>query len=520
MATLPIGDLGLGNDLYDDNQAASLGRISGPLLKSNLERNGIDLAVETDLLYFDVTNNRIGINKDNPQYDLDVNEEIKTIDLDIGDQAQIVDVLISIPNTFGTIVGPLEVQASGTPTFFHDALETSDLRFDQNTITSFSNSDIVFSPNGTGTVELQKSTQVIGTVAVSGNITVDGNLTAGDNIIVGDSPLDVASVFPELSSSLIPSTNRFYNLGGENLRWKDLYITNLEGLSQLEIANILISEPGSIESTTGSLFVNASGLTPFATFEEIQTLNISIDDNRISVTTVDTNIEFDTNGTGTIQLLSETNILGDLGVTGNIVLSGDLSADGDIIIGDQPLDTVTIATDFTQSIIPGQDSFYDLGKSDKRWNTIKSDGWAEIVTLIPQVATVSDQLFIDGINNKISATQTNEDVVLLPDTGITVIERTQWQDNTITNLNDTPLIVAGTGRGYLTLVGTNGFVIPSGATGDRRSTPELGESRWNTQLGYLESWDGTQWAISTGGGAEVTTELMEDLSYVWNLVLG
>ena len=32
----------------------AVGRISGPLLKSNLIRNGIDLAFETNLLYLDV----------------------------------------------------------------------------------------------------------------------------------------------------------------------------------------------------------------------------------------------------------------------------------------------------------------------------------------------------------------------------------------------------------------------------------------------------------------------------------
>ena len=56
----------------------AIGRISGPLLKSNLIRNGIDLAFETDLLYLDVTNNRIGINTATPQYDLDVNGTIRT----------------------------------------------------------------------------------------------------------------------------------------------------------------------------------------------------------------------------------------------------------------------------------------------------------------------------------------------------------------------------------------------------------------------------------------------------------
>ena len=40
----------------------AVGRISGPLLKENLLRNGIDLAFETNLLYLDVNNQKIGIN--------------------------------------------------------------------------------------------------------------------------------------------------------------------------------------------------------------------------------------------------------------------------------------------------------------------------------------------------------------------------------------------------------------------------------------------------------------------------
>ena len=50
----------------------AIGRISGPLLKANLLRNGVDLAFETNLLYLDVNNSRVGINNATPQYDLDV----------------------------------------------------------------------------------------------------------------------------------------------------------------------------------------------------------------------------------------------------------------------------------------------------------------------------------------------------------------------------------------------------------------------------------------------------------------
>ena len=72
----------------------AIGRISGPLLKSNLERNGIDLAFETDLLYLDVNNNRIGVNTASPVYDLDVNGTTRTTDLLVDNQADIGDLSI------------------------------------------------------------------------------------------------------------------------------------------------------------------------------------------------------------------------------------------------------------------------------------------------------------------------------------------------------------------------------------------------------------------------------------------
>jgi hypothetical protein len=49
-------------------------RIPGNMLQSNLERNGVDLAFETNLLYLDVVNGRVGIGTSAPQaYKLDVN---------------------------------------------------------------------------------------------------------------------------------------------------------------------------------------------------------------------------------------------------------------------------------------------------------------------------------------------------------------------------------------------------------------------------------------------------------------
>ena len=58
----------------------AVGRISGPLLKANLIRNGVDLAFETDLLYLDV-NNDLTEPKNPILYELDINGTVPTTNL-------------------------------------------------------------------------------------------------------------------------------------------------------------------------------------------------------------------------------------------------------------------------------------------------------------------------------------------------------------------------------------------------------------------------------------------------------
>jgi hypothetical protein len=50
----------------------AIGRISGPMLVPDLERQGQDLSIDGDLIYFDVTNRRVGINTLTPNVALDV----------------------------------------------------------------------------------------------------------------------------------------------------------------------------------------------------------------------------------------------------------------------------------------------------------------------------------------------------------------------------------------------------------------------------------------------------------------
>lgn len=61
----------------------AIGRISGPMLYSNLDRQGANLTVDTDLLHFDVVNRRLGISTVSPGQDLDVPGNVRLASLSV-----------------------------------------------------------------------------------------------------------------------------------------------------------------------------------------------------------------------------------------------------------------------------------------------------------------------------------------------------------------------------------------------------------------------------------------------------
>jgi hypothetical protein len=527
MSTFPIGDDELGNDFLGENTAASLGRISGPLLKDNLLRNGIDLAFETDLLYLDVTNNRIGINKANPSYELDVTDSINSIYVTVTEQAIVENLQIRQPDTFSTLTGPINLYATGVDVEFNnDRLITSDLEITNNSITSFSNADIVLNPNGTGAVNLLKDSNITGDLFVNGNIVVDGDLQSGDNIIVGDALSDTVTIAAEFVDNVVPKLNSNYTLGTSLLKWNDSYSDTIQDVTAATIGNIAIESPATIRSTTGPINVTVAGVSPTAVFEKLESTQLAFDNDTITSKS-NANILFNPNGTGTVELSASTNVTGNLYVTGNVSVTGDLSTASNLIIGNTPYDTVTINTDFSQSIIPGTDNFYNLGddandSSPRRWNSIYSDGFETITNIVPLQINIDQKLLINGTTTSITALETNQDVVINPSTGITTIEQTQWQANDITNLLNTPLTFASTGIGYFKFTNNNAFIVPAGTTAQQRVGAEVGETRWNTEERYLECFDGTVWNVSIGPstGGTVSVESIEDLNHAWTLILG
>jgi hypothetical protein len=52
---------------------AILGKVAGTMLKDNLVRNGVDLQIDSNLMYYDVANRRVGVNTTLPGNALTVN---------------------------------------------------------------------------------------------------------------------------------------------------------------------------------------------------------------------------------------------------------------------------------------------------------------------------------------------------------------------------------------------------------------------------------------------------------------
>lgn len=296
--------------------------------------------------------------------------------------------------------------------------------------------------------------------------------------------------------------------------------TNITVDNGVYAGNIIIEQDGYFTTSVGPIEITPAGPNPLITNGATQVSDIVIKGNVISTNLSNANIELNPHGTGTVELQANTNVTGNLGISGNVQLDGDLRSFGTITIGDNILDTVTISPDFTQSILPGTTSTYDLGKSNKVWATVHAPDIQGVTKPLPQKVYVSDQLLLDGTINKISTIQSNEDINLLSTTNIVRIENIKFQENTLTNLTSGAIAVGNTGRGYTRIVGNSGFVVPVGDDTNRPVAPALGQTRWNTARGYMECWDGDKWTLIIGSGASVTQEIMDDLTYVFNLMLG
>lgn len=196
----------------------ALGRISGQLLTSTLERDGIDLTITNNndsILHFDMQNNRVGIKETNPTTELDVNGTLSSTAITTNTiTASIGNLTLSPATGTDKIVLNGNVDISGSLTASLTLEDVNNIDF-----TQAGTSGLVLTSDGDSTYSFQ-------------TLTIPGGLTNSDT-----SPID-----PNDGDMWLDTTSGktyVYVVDADSGQWiqpslTPIPVTNLSELSTLE----------------------------------------------------------------------------------------------------------------------------------------------------------------------------------------------------------------------------------------------------------------------------------------------
>lgn len=234
-----------------------LGRISGPLLADNLLRSGKNLAVDTSVLYLDVTNKFVGFNTDTPARTLNINGLTYSPEIIATTQADLAHLSFTtnqVANSYNEniIIRPLQ---SVDPVIQLTGIGSTDKwGFVGATLTGFADQDFTLDPNGAGKL-------VIGDIASQTDVEIDGGLhatgaiTFDGDINLGNDDGDNIAFAGELASSIIPDDDAYWDLGTSSKSWLSVYSVNLVTSSTITSsnANLTTLTAGNVRATGNTI---------------------------------------------------------------------------------------------------------------------------------------------------------------------------------------------------------------------------------------------------------------------------
>lgn len=452
-----------------------LNRVDGEMLKANLLRRGVNLAVDGNLLYLDVQSRRVGINTVVPTHSLTVEGNARVGNVSIDGNAVLSSGNLVLAPDENVIV---ETAFPHCVAFYGPNKELSfstALNFDGTTLAvseAISVADISLSA---GSI-LGNNNLNIGTT--TGNV----NIFPGPGGSVNVSGLSLSGLVPnrflvtDSAGNLTTDPRVLYNVGGSVLS-----ITEQAQIGSLTFNATTISSPSSLSVDSSTIQLNGAvyvagrqptellftGAAGEITSDSLLTFNtgvLAVDATRLS--------------SGLINTLT-----GDL----HLGAAGDLIAEKTIKIAatsQQPLIEIAeadsgsisrVATGTSLRVVagttetvgrPGRLVFDAGGYTGSMWNealAVYTDGRVYVGSL----AVVGD-VEISGI--RLSGSQI---IATVPDTNLDIIT---------------------TGSGLVNIHGSGGVVLPGGSTAARPSAPPLGTTRYNSEKLVVEMWDGTRWA--------------------------
>ena len=203
----------------------AVGKITGQMLgdtSGNLDRDGVDLVFDNDLIYLDVTNRKVGIKTTSPSHELTVNGTTRSNNLEATISATLGDIVVTGNQIYST-TGVLSFNPNESgQVVYQNRLQVDDIQIEGNRIATInSNANLELIANGTGTINLNSNVEIFGDLHATGTITADGNLQ------LGDATTDNIIFNADIASDLIPDINDTYKLGNSTNRWDDVWVNNL-----------------------------------------------------------------------------------------------------------------------------------------------------------------------------------------------------------------------------------------------------------------------------------------------------
>ena len=291
----------------------AIGRISGQMLKANLERSGTDLAFETNLLALDVTNSRVGVGTASPATTFHVSAT-DSIRVPSGTTAQRPGSPANGDIRYNSTISKIEgysnsgwasMVGSGISNIVEDTTPQlgGALDVNGNALVSTSDGNIALTPNGTGEVDISKvdiDSGAIDGTAIGANSASTGaftTLASSGNTTIGDASGDTTT-FNSAAWTLANATT----VSGT---WANLGTVTTADINGGSIDGAVIGAASAAAGTFTNL--TASGTT------------ISITDSNGSGVIDGVNIGANSAGTGAFTSVTTS---GTLTVGGNLTVNG------------------------------------------------------------------------------------------------------------------------------------------------------------------------------------------------------
>ena len=393
-----------------------------------------------------------------------------------------------------------------------------------------------------GTTNLQDTT-INGTIVHTGNTTQTGNYTLTGNLNLSSLVTDQKFQFDDvrISGNVLETT-----LSNSNLDLRAAGAGQVVFNENLRIENNL---------NVGTFNVNSISVATSVDLEIIElSTDVQFEDNVITTTNSNSNLELRANGAGLVYLqdirvdnstISTTTSDITLGPTENIVIDATASllipqgitSERVNTLGDIRFNTDDNVFEGTgNTSIVTFNGVYSANKltsvtADTTSNNIRFivDGAVDSLDSTSLVGEVTgsgltihaiqvDDILLD--NNIITTNISNSNLELRANgTGEIVLDDISLKNNEFIN-NGNNLIFKNTGFGKVKFSGTIGVVVPVGATVTPTPNPQIGDTRWNTTNEQLETWNGSQYIVAAGQAATIGAAEFDDLLLEYTIIFG